>query len=844
MRRSVCLVLLLSAAPIAQAATQTHRCTQSSITVNESERFVSITMERRRNLTQPSVGALVVYGSWQWFLPHGIHRVEFPAFVSRQTIRIPIDDAVYTGTQTTTIRCGAIKNDLPAPYESEVALTVLDDEAPPRLIAPALFEVTETDELQLIEIPVSVDTRFGRGGYVSVQADPFSPNVSVDPRVLFDPDETTDAIRVRIPGNTIAEEDQDVILTLAGDVPTTQIVLRILDDDRPTFDLFFDQRAYDFDETTPSFVTLMRGRDFSAAFDVSILISGRSAQPILVSFAAGETSKTVELPLNDELHTGDRDVTLTLLVSGAVLDTATARIRDDDPVPVLSIRNGSIDEGIDGQRRLMGFKLTLTNPLGVPLRIRFATTPGTADETDYHLFDDSFTFPAGATQAEMSVAIFGDDLLEPDETFTFSIVEVDGPATIGIRQATGTIRNDDEAEPPSVYRFEGLKTEWSESEKWLTATVVRTHRLERASSVTASLTAQSSGRWYSPIVIDFVPGETRKEIRFFIDDHFYTLHTDVHLRLQSPVRVTDLRTVTIAEDEPVPVISIEDLEVTEGATAKQAAFRVTVEPPTDLFFEVEFDVPLGFDDFSISSPVLTIPAFGSASLPVTILGDFVPESTESFEVAIHGISLSHIIRGKIRATGTIYDDDVAGARLTFASEQITRGATTTVTLHLDAPAPAADVIRLSSARPGDLGMPETVAIAAGATSVTFDVTGLRAGVDGLRVDLPSWLGSARLQASLLVYAVSLPVLPDVVRVPIGETVQVTLSFAPPADHDARATLTSFDGRMAEVDEWVTVAPGGTGTFSVYGGRVGSTTIEIRLPAELGRTVVHLPVEVY
>ena len=517
---------------------------------------------------------------------------------------------------------------------------------------------------------------------------------------------------MHIPGNVIAEEDQDVILTLAGDVPTTQIVLRILDDDRLTFDLFFDRRSYAFDEVTRSNVTLVRGRDFSAAFDASIFISGRGAQPVPVSFAVGEESKTVELPLNDEVHTGDRDVTLTLVVSGSVLDTATARVRDDDPVPVLSIRNGSADEGTDGERRLLRFVLRLTGPLGVPLQVRVATTPGTADESDYRLIGNSLSIPAGAIQSEVTVAMLGDDILEPDETFTVSIVEVGGTATIGVRQATGTIRNDDEAEPPTVYRFEDLKTEWNESEKWLTATVVRTHRLNRASSVTALLTAQSPGRWHSPLVVDFAPDEIRKEIRFFIDEHFYTLQTEADLRLVTSLKATDVRTVTIAEDEPVPVISIEDLEVTEGATAKQTALRVTVEPPTDRFFEVEFDVPPGLDDYSVSSPFLTIPALGSASLPVTILGDLVPEPSESFEVAIRRISLPHIIPGRIRATGTIHDDDVAGAHLTFASDQIARGASTTATLHLDAPAPAADVIRLSAARPGDLGMPETVAIAA------------------------------------------------------------------------------------------------------------------------------------
>ena len=154
MKRSLAAIFVaLLAAPFAQAATEKHFCTQPSITVNESERFVSVEMRRQRNLSEPSVGALVVYGSWQWFLPHGIHRVDFAPFQSRKTIRIPIDDAVYTGTQTTTIRCGAMRNNVPAPYESEVALTVLDDETPPKLTAPALLVVTETEEAQLIEIP-------------------------------------------------------------------------------------------------------------------------------------------------------------------------------------------------------------------------------------------------------------------------------------------------------------------------------------------------------------------------------------------------------------------------------------------------------------------------------------------------------------------------------------------------------------------------------------------------------------------------------------------------------------------------------------------------------------------
>jgi hypothetical protein len=68
-RPSIAFLVLIAAAfapgPAAHAAITTHRCTQSSITADESAKFVTIELERRHNLLEPSAGYVDGYGSMQ-----------------------------------------------------------------------------------------------------------------------------------------------------------------------------------------------------------------------------------------------------------------------------------------------------------------------------------------------------------------------------------------------------------------------------------------------------------------------------------------------------------------------------------------------------------------------------------------------------------------------------------------------------------------------------------------------------------------------------------------------------------------------------------------------------------
>jgi hypothetical protein len=65
---------------------------------------------------------------------------------------------------------------------------------------------------------------------------------------------------------------------------------------------------------------------------------------------------------------------------------------------------------------------------------------------DYQQFGQQITIQPGATSGMVTVNVLGDDRVEPDETFNINLASPTG-ATLGTAAGTGTIRNDDEAEP-------------------------------------------------------------------------------------------------------------------------------------------------------------------------------------------------------------------------------------------------------------------------------------------------------------------------------------------------------------------------------------------------------------
>ncbi|MDD1413538.1 putative Ig domain-containing protein [Dolichospermum sp. ST_con] len=167
--------------------------------------------------------------------------------------------------------------------------------------------------------------------------------------------------------------------------------------------------------------------------------------PILVSFANGETTKTVTIPIvNDNVYELNETINLTLSnpTNGATLGTQKTSVLTviDNYLanaPKISINNpATVIEGMDANSV---FTVNLSASSPYPVTVNYTTTNQTAIAgSDYKTVTGTLTFAANQTTKTISVPLLNDNLNEPDETF---ILTLSNPinATLSNSQAVTTI---------------------------------------------------------------------------------------------------------------------------------------------------------------------------------------------------------------------------------------------------------------------------------------------------------------------------------------------------------------------------------------------------------------------
>jgi hypothetical protein len=116
--------------------------------------------------------------------------------------------------------------------------------------------------------------------------------------------------------------------------------------------------------------------------------------------------------------------------------------RFPNPAPSVSIADASVSEGSSGFS-FVNFTVSLSGAFSSSVSVSFATSNGTAlAGSDYEASGGTLIIPAGASSATISVAVRGDAVFEPNETFG---VTLSAPvnATLADAAAVGTILNDD-----------------------------------------------------------------------------------------------------------------------------------------------------------------------------------------------------------------------------------------------------------------------------------------------------------------------------------------------------------------------------------------------------------------
>ena len=165
-----------------------------------------------------------------------------------------------------------------------------------------------------------------------------------------------------------------------------------------------------------------------------------------LTFAAGETTKLVTVPVhNDLLDEVDENFTVGLAspVNATISDgLGLGTITDNDPLPALSINDVTVTEG-DGGSINANFTVSLGAPSGRLVTVDYATANGTATApADYQAGNGTVSFPAGQTAQQVSIQVNGDLLDEIDESFLVNLTNASNAVTTD-PQGVGTITDND-----------------------------------------------------------------------------------------------------------------------------------------------------------------------------------------------------------------------------------------------------------------------------------------------------------------------------------------------------------------------------------------------------------------
>jgi hypothetical protein len=346
--------------------------------------------------------------------------------------------------------------------------------------------------------------------------------------LTFNKGVTSKSILVPVIGDSLVEPDETFFVNLGNAKHATiadgQGVVTIVNDDTAIW--VGDQFAAE-------------GNSGTTAFTFYVTLSVAISQPVTVNFAtadgtatggsdyvaktgkltipAGQTGGTITVLVNgDRLSEPDETFFMNLSspTNGVVADgQGVGTIGDDEPH--ISISGASATEGNAGTKAF-AFTVTLSTTSDAPVTVDYATTDDTAttDDNDYVAASGTVTFAPGETSKTITVLVYGDPIVEPDESFAVNLSNPTN-AQLDASQAWGGIISDDNA----VVRIDsvsGYEPNYGDGTAYFTFTVF----LSVASNETVTVNYYSydgsatAGYDYLGTggILTFAPGETSQTI--------------------------------------------------------------------------------------------------------------------------------------------------------------------------------------------------------------------------------------------------------------------------------------------------------------------------------------------
>jgi len=365
-------------------------------------------------------------------------------------------------------------------------------------------------------------------------------------------------------------------------------------------------------------------------------------------------------------------------ISGSIVDIGAFEFI----IPNLAISAEQLAqvEGNSGTRTFL-YTLTLSQPAQQPINITLGIVGGTADTADL-IAPTEATIAAGATSTEVAVQVVGDTLIEPDETFVYSILGATN-AVINLSQTsvTGTILNDDFPPVPTLtltpltssilegnsggtpFQFALTLSEATTNDVTVTLALSGEATVDSGdiSEFTTSVVIPA-GQTTVPVSVNVI-GDTIVEAN---ETFTYSILSATNAEL---VPGSTAATGTILNDDvpPIPTVSLtpSTLSFAEGnsglipyqftlALSEAATSDVTVT----LALSGEATVDSG--DISNFTSSVIIPAGQTTALvTVNAAGDVTLEGDETFTYSIVSVTNAELAPGSTSVTGTLLNDDAA-----------------------------------------------------------------------------------------------------------------------------------------------------------------------------------------
>jgi hypothetical protein len=577
--------------------------------------------------------------------------------------------------------------------------------------------------------------------------------------VTFADGETSRTVTIPILDDTLAEGDETIVLTLSD--PTNgavlganaQTTLTILDDDLGGT-IQFDPASYTVAEDGGSVtVTVTRTGGAAGPVTADVTVVGGTATPgedftdpgtVTVTFAAGETTQTVTIPiLDDNVDEPDETIILSLgnATGGAAVGadpTATVTIADDDEA-------GTIDVSADPAAVTEGgtVTVTLTRTGGSDGEVTVTLVPtGTATEgDDFTLSETVVTFADGETTRTVTLTAVDDDEDEPDETVVLTATAPTGGAAAGAA-ATVTILDND---GPDTVGFSEAAVTVGEGDGSVTLTVTRTGgeagQATLALAVTGGTAAEGTDFGPVPATVTFAPGETSQTVVIPIaDDAVFEGDETFVLTLSDPSGSSlggqTTVTVTITENDPAPAAGAITFAV-ESVTASETAGSVDVvlNRLGGTAGEVSVTLTVGGtatpgDDFGeVPTTVTFADGEDTATIAIPVAADDLDEDDETVVLTISDPTGGAVLGERTTATVTITDGPAPGAigfaepTLTVSEDGTTANLTLTRTNGSDGEVSVTLAVTGGTATdPDDFGpVPMTVTFAPGQTTATVAI---------------------------------------------------------------------------------------------------------------------------